>query len=261
MTRWGIDLLVGLLLWLLLGAALVATIKRRLEDGAGLRSLPARLRASLGALLALAVAFVVLPRSIGWFGFVDGRLVPIFLIVAALAAERSAMSRWVRAGWDSGVAVGAVAIVAIAWVASWRFQPEAAGWQDTVAAIHDRTLLLNLPLDPNSDVFTAHPFVHYDKLAVAEKPVVVSDVWFHQGTAIYPTPLNPASRLPAEYSESNLQRIDWSSYRLEDWDYVLVRTKPGAPGPQAPETLTLVSHDGGWWLYTTGRGAEVSSTQ
>ena len=111
--------------------------------------------------------------------------------------------------------------------------------------------LLNLPLDPNSDVFTAHPFIHYDKLVLAERPVVVSDVWFHQGTALYPTPENPALRLPPSYSSSALQGIDWPDYRLDDWDYVLIRTRPDAPEPQTPPALSLTEHRGGWWLYRT----------
>jgi hypothetical protein len=74
--------------------------------------------------------------------------------------------------------------------------------------------LLNLPLQPNSEIFTAHPFIHYDKLVLAERPVVVSDIWFHQGSALYPTRENPALRLPSTYSESNLRFIDWPAYDL-----------------------------------------------
>ena len=81
-------------------------------------------------------------------------------------------------------------------------------------------------------MFTAHPFVHYDKLVLADRPVVVSDVWFHQGSGIYPTADNPALRLPDTYSESDLRSIDWPAYRLADWDYVLIRTRPAASEPQ-----------------------------
>ena len=109
--------------------------------------------------------------------------------------------------------------------------------------------LLNLPLDPNSDYFTAHPFIHYDKLALADRPVVVSDVWFHQGSALYPTPANPALRLPASYSESDLKFIDWPAYHLEDWEFVLIRTRPSASQPYTPNDLTLDKHIGGWWLF------------
>ncbi len=243
MTRWGLDLAVGMALWVLLGGALLATVRARPGP------VTARLAGSLGALALLAGAFVALPRSVGWFGFVDGRLVPLVLATAALAVEREAMPRWARLGWDHGIPLAAIALVAIAWAASYRFQTEARGWRDVVAAIPEGSRLLNLPLDPDSDVFTAHPFVHYDKLAVAAKPVVVSDVWFHQGTALYPTAENPALHLPASYSESNLQWIDVPAYRFADWDYVLVRTRPGASRPPVPDALAPVLHEGGFWLF------------
>ena len=98
-------------------------------------------------------------------------------------------------------------------------------------------------------MFTAHPFVHYDKLVLAERPIVVSDVWFHQGSALYPTPKNPALRLPESYSESDLKRIDWPAYHLEDWDYVLIRTRPNASQPHTPVGVTLEEHRDGWWLF------------
>jgi hypothetical protein len=118
-----------------------------------------------------------------------------------------------------------------------------------LARVPAESRLLNLPVDPNSDVFTAHPFVHYDKLVLVDRPIVVSDIWFHQGSALYPTPQNPALRLPASYSESNLKFIDWPAYHLEDWDYVLIRTRPSAPQPSTPSRLALEEHRGGWWLF------------
>ena len=108
-----------------------------------------------------------------------------------------------------------------------------------------------MPLDPNSDIFTAHPFTHYDKLLLTERPAVVSDIWFHQGSALYPTKENPSLRLPASYNESDLHGVDWPAYRLEDWDYVLIRTRPESSAPATPESLSLAEHRGGWWLYKT----------
>jgi hypothetical protein len=134
-------------------------------------------------------------------------------------------------------------------VASYRFQDEAAGYKEVLAHVPAESRLLNLPLDPNSDVFTAHPFVHYDKLVLVDRPIVVSDVWFHQGSALYPTPYNPALRLPSSYSESNLKVIDWPAYHLDDWDYVLIRTRPSSPQPHTPDRLVLEEHRGGWWLF------------
>jgi hypothetical protein len=146
-------------------------------------------------------------------------------------------------------------LVAVLWVASLRFQEEATGWRSALAAIPAESRVLNLPVNPDSDVFTGHPFVHYDKLAMAARPTVVSDVWFHQGTAIYPTPDNPALRLPDSYSESDLRRVDWPLYRLGDWDYVLLRTRPGTEAPLVPPALELVTHPpgSGFWLFRVQR--------
>jgi hypothetical protein len=140
-------------------------------------------------------------------------------------------------------------MVTIALGASQLFQAEATGWHEVIDAVPANARLLNLPLDPNSSIFTAHPFVHYDKLVMTDRAAVVSDVWFHQGSAIYPTGDNPALHLPASYSESDLRFIDWPAYRLADWDYVLIRTRPTAAEPAVPDDLTLAVHRGGWWLY------------
>jgi hypothetical protein len=74
-------------------------------------------------------------------------------------------------------------------------------------------------------------------------------VWFHQGSALYPRPENPALRLPPDYVSSDLRTVDWPAYHLEDWDYVLLRTRPGADAPFTPAGLSLAEHRGGWWLY------------
>src|SRR5690606_5862540 len=138
-----------------------------------------------------------------------------------------------------GPPICAYVVTIVALVASHRFQDEARGYEEVLARIPAETTVLNLPLDPDSDIFTAHPFVHYDKLALAERPMVVSDVWFHQGSALYPTPHNPVLRLPSTYRESDLKAIEWPKYDLDDWDYVLIRTRPNAAAPTTPERLVL----------------------
>jgi hypothetical protein len=180
---------------------------------------------------------------------VDGRLLPLVLILALLGVRREALPRWLVRVADIGVPASAAALATVALVASYFFQQEAKGYREVLARVPAQSTLLNLPLDPNSDIFTAHPFIHYDKLILAERPVVVSDVWFHQGSALYPTASNPALRLPASYSESDLKFIEWSAYRLDDWQYVLIRTRPTASQPFAPEGLVLDEHIGGWWLF------------
>jgi hypothetical protein len=208
-------------------------------------------RALIACLVVLGATFLVLPHSIGWFGFVDGRLVPLVLLLAVMAVHRESLGRTLRAAYDRSGPLAACAMVSIALWASYAFQAEARGWHEVLAAVPSETRLLNLPVEPNSDIFSAHPFIHYDKLALAERPLVVSDLWFHQGTAVYPTADNPALRLPDSYSESDLKRIDWPAYHLEDWDYVLIRTTASAAKPDVPAALALAAHRGGWWLFRT----------
>jgi hypothetical protein len=252
MTRSGIDFLIsGILLSFTIVCAVV-TVRALGPRDAGAPEAPADVRHSRALYACAAViglAFLVLPHSVGWFGFVDGRLVPVALMLALLGVRRSTLPRALRLGLHYGAPVFAATIAVLAMVASYRFQEEAKGYKEVLARIPAESRLLNLPLDPNSDVFTAHPFVHYDKLVLVERPIVVSDVWYHQGSALYPTALNPTLRLPSSYSESNLKFIEWPAYHLEDWDYVLIRTRPHAPQPATPDGLVLEEHRGGWWLF------------
>ena len=268
MTRTGVDFALGLVVWALAIALTAATLRSLRAaaplQGEGDTDADERSRAHSRALFAcaacVAVAFLALPHAIGWFGFVDGRLVPVVLFLALMAARRPALGRALRAALDGGAPAIASAMAALALIASYRFQEEARGYKRVLAQVTENTRLLNLPLDPNSDIFTAHPFIHYDKLVLAERPIVVSDLWFHQGSALYPRPENPALRLPASYSESDLRGIDWPAYRLADWDYVLIRTRPDAAAPSTPAALALADHEGGWWLYRTGMPTTASVT-
>jgi len=255
LTRTGVDVAVGLLLWGLLGAAVVRTVQslspgrlhapldRATADSAS------HARSLLVALAGLAVAFLAFPYSIGWFGFVDGRLVPVLLLLALMGVRRDALGTALGRAFDACAPAAAFAMVAVALRASYLFQAEATGFHDVLARIPAHATILNLPVDPNSRVFTAHPFVHYDKLVLVDRDVVVSDLWFHQGSAVYPRAADPALRLPDTYSESDLREVDWPAYRLADWDYVLMRTRPEAPQPEVPLALTLDAHEGGWWLF------------
>jgi hypothetical protein len=246
MTRIGLDILVGVVVWVVVVAAVVTTGRSLAHEH---DTSAAHSRALVACAAVLALVFLALPHTVGWFGFVDGRLVPLVLFLGLMAVRRPALGQRLASAFDRLGEGAAWAMVAIALFASYRFQREAAGWREILADVPARARLLNLPLDPNSDVFTAHPFVHYDKLALADRPIVPSDVWFHQGTAIYPTAGNPSLRLPASYSESDLRVIDWPAYDLSDWDFVLIRTRPGAAEPGSPGALILADHRGGWWLY------------
>jgi hypothetical protein len=259
MTRTGIDIAIGAVLWVFLIAAVVMTARDRLVLDSGVASSretsKARnhSRALLAGALVIAAIFFALPHAIGWFGFVDGRLVPICLFLFVLAYRRQSIGS-LAVLIDKSAPILAFGMTSLVLLASYRFQAEARGYKEVLAQVPANSRLLNLPLEPNSAIFTAHPFVHYDKLVLAERPVVVSDVWFHQGSALYPTSENPATRLPSSYSESNLQILDWPAYRLNDWDFALIRTRPGSGAPPIPAALKLVEHSGGWWLYKIDHG-------
>jgi hypothetical protein len=247
-TRTGLDVLAACAIWVVVGLGALRTARGL----ARATHLEARSRAHSRALFwaagSIGAVFLVLPHSIGWFGFVDGRLVPLLLFLLLMALKRPLLGD-LEVPLDRLAPAAATLLVALALGGSYRFQDEARGYHEVLARVPAEARLLNLPLDPNSDVFTAHPFIHYDKLVLADRPIVVSDIWFHQGTALFPTAQNPALRLPSSYSESNLVRVDWPAYRFEDWNYVLIRTRPeGSPGP-VPDVLELDAHEGGWWLY------------
>jgi hypothetical protein len=262
LTRTGADVVVGILIWIVVLAATVATGRSlRVTNGAPIARVEmasmAHARALHVAAGCLALVFLALPHSIGWFGFVDGRLVPVLLFLLILAVRRPALGPTLAALFDRCAMGAGLAMVVIALAASHAFQKEAAGWRQVLGTVPPDARILNLPVEPTSAVFTAHPFVHYDKLALAEHPEVVSDVWFHQGSAIYPTAANPALALPPTYSESDLRFVDWPAYRLADWDFVLMRTRPTATEPAVPDELTLSAHNGGWWLFRTSRALDA----
>lgn len=245
-TRTGIDSSLAVLIWIVVGAATVATA-RSLSSANDVSAVHAR--GLLAAAAACALAFFALPHAIGWFGFVDGRFVPLVLMLCFMALRRPALGDRLQRVLDRGAIFAAALVTILALAASYRFQGEARGYEQVLGRVPAGARLLNLPIDADSDVFAAHPFIHYDKLVLADRPVVVSDLWFHQGTGVFPKPGNPALALPESYVPSDLKKVDWPAYRLEDWDYVLVRTRPAAHAPVTPAALELVEHDGGWWLY------------
>ncbi|MDB4997230.1 MAG: hypothetical protein JWM74_4662 [Myxococcaceae bacterium] len=258
-TRLGVDLGVGIALWGLVIAGTIATLRHlratRTETVNAATCVNAATAANshATALFACAagllVVFLVMPHEVGWFGFVDGRFVPMAMLLAFVAIRREALSP--RLASTFHIAAPMLSCVAVAWMwfASVGFQREAQGYREVFAAVPAQARLLNLPIDPDSDIFAGHPFVHYDKLIMISRPIVPSDVWFHQGTGIYPRPGNPVLALPADYKSSTIRHITWEHFRLTDWDYALVRTRPNASAPATPKELGLVMHQGGWWLY------------
>jgi len=249
MTRTGLDVAIGLVVWALAVGSAIGTVRGLRRGAVGHGDSRAHAAALLVCAACVLGAFVALPHAIGWFGFVDGRLVPLLLFLPFMAMRRADLGPWLRAALDRSAGPIAAALAALALIASYRFQSEARGYARVLGGLPEGARLLNLPLDPDSDVFTAHPFTHYDKLALVARPIVASDLWFHQGTAIYPRPGNPVLRLPASYVPSDMHQVDWKAYDLRDWDFVLVRTRPDAAEPEVPGRLSLAEHEGGWWLY------------
>ncbi len=260
-TRLGVDLGVGIALWGLAIAGTIATLRhlsatRGVRGGATAASSAnaataanSHVTALFACAAGLLVVFLVMPHEVGWFGFVDGRFIPMAMLLAFVAIRRDALSPRLAFTFDVGAPMLSCVAVAWMWFASVGFQREAQGYREVFAAVPAQARLLNLPIDPDSDIFAGHPFVHYDKLIMISRPIVPSDVWFHQGTGIYPRPGNPVLALPAEYKSSTIRHVTWEHFRLTDWDYALVRTRPNASAPETPKELGLVMHQGGWWLY------------
>jgi hypothetical protein len=254
MTRTGADVAVGVALWGVLLSCFVVTLRERASDRSD-DSSPSRGHSQALAWGAggAAIAFVLLPHAFRWFGFIDGRLVPIFLFLAILSVRRAALGARLGRILDALSPLAAFSMIGIAWLASYRFQAEARGYREVLAAVPPEAKVLNLPIDPSSQVFTAHPFVHYDKLVAVNEPVLLSDVWADRATALYPTEENPSVRLPPDYNSASLKRLDWPAYNLPEWSHVLIRTRPEATAPPTPEDLSLIVHVGGWWLYRNTR--------
>ena len=241
-TRFGVDVLIGLVL----AAGLVGAWRRVPAEAPGRGEVAA-------AWVAAALAFLVLPHFVGWFGFVDGRLVPLLALLPLLVVEvpeADAQGGRFALGprWPVLAAVGLIAVHGAALAA---FQREARGFEAVAAAVPAGARVLHLPVDGDSRVFTGHPFVHADKRLLLARPVVLSDLWFHQGTGVYPTRCNPVVRVPAAYREAHLGPLDWSTIDRRDWDFVLVRTQADAAAIEVPDDLRLVAREGGYWLYAS----------
>jgi hypothetical protein len=252
-TRFGVDIVVGLVLW---GVAIVGLYRAVRRPG------PQKVdacRDTTPFAIAAGVLFLVflgLPHTIGWFAFVDARLLPLILLLAVLAYPATRFTDNFLDRWATPlVASGAAVIIGQTLIASVLFQKEARGFREVTAAIPPEIRLLYLPVEPDSRIFVAHPFIHYDNLALADRPIVTSDLWFQQGTALYPTQNNPVRRLPESYVASDLKQVSWPDYHLDDWDFVLIRTSPTSTGWPVPLRLILEYHTGGWWLYRISQGS------
>lgn len=225
MTRYGADAAMSLPLWWLTARALAKAPADPIQRALRLQ------------IVTLLVGFTLAPHAVGWFGFLDARLLPLAMALACLLDLRP--SRW----WPIAACVN----LSSALIACVYFAHEATGATETLAKIPTGTRLLHLPIDPDSASFAVHPFLHYDKLAMLERPLLVSDLWTHQGSAVYPRPGSPVLTLPRT-PHSVISAPEWDRYRWQEWDYVLIRSR-AEPAP--PAQLRLEHHVGGFWLYRT----------
>ncbi|MFX7086586.1 hypothetical protein ABTI07_18490, partial [Acinetobacter baumannii] len=75
---------------------------------------------SIASLTTLCI-FAVLPHSIGWFGFVDGRLLPLTLMTGLLAIRPDIFSKRTQLTATLAAGLGAVTTVALLFFASYKF--------------------------------------------------------------------------------------------------------------------------------------------
>ncbi|NOU32047.1 MAG: hypothetical protein HOO96_29435 [Polyangiaceae bacterium] len=237
MTRYGVDTAAGIVLAIVVVALLVRSARG--DDRREAR------RAGAVAALFL-VAFAAMPRTIGWFGFADGRLVLPMLLMALVGARLGALGPRATRAFAVAAPVLALAVVATDHLALRRFRAECRGFSTVLAEIPAETSLLYFPTRTESDAFSGDPFRHFDKLAVAAHPTLVGELWAHQGAAIYLTADNPATRLPIAYTERNEKAPRDVPFDAGDWEMLLLRS---ASPPEVPSAYGLVRRDGDFWLF------------
>src|SRR6185369_1602502 len=92
-------------------------------------------RALFAGATVIGVVFFALPHAIGWFGFVDGRLVPLFLFLCLMGIRRPALPPVLAAAFDRVAPVVGFSMAALVLVASYRFQAEARGYREVLGTI------------------------------------------------------------------------------------------------------------------------------
>ncbi len=153
-TRTGVDVAIGLLIWL---AVIVAAVKSvRASENVSIATQGHIRSLCIASLVTLGV-FAVLPHTIGWFGFVDGRLLPLTLLTGLLAINPGAFSAKMQSWATRTAGIAAALIVALLLIASYKFQDEASGYAEILDAIPENSRILYFPLEPDSRILVGHP--------------------------------------------------------------------------------------------------------
>lgn len=239
-SRFGVDVALGLLLWgsIFVGAWTCWGRNNHWPSSVG------RKRVLRGG-LALLGLFLLLPHNAHWFGFVDGRLLPTSFLLVALALPEG----WWTARRRDAAALLTVAQCTVLATCVAMFQSEMQGFDDIAQALPNDMRVLNFPIDANSRYVVGHPFVHVDKLLVLKRPELLSDLWLHQGTGLYARDANPALHLPSQYASTQVQEgRALEGISLEEWDYALLRKESMVP-PPVPPGWEPRRQSGAWWLY------------
>jgi hypothetical protein len=254
LSRWGVDVLVAVVVWLLLGAATAATLRARpdaaIEDGGlAVEELMPQLRRRVLAGVAVVLGGLALlaPTRLGWFGSVDLRLLTTGLLLATLVVDPARQRRWLRRGLERASPALALAMTATLLAALAAFQGEARGPAEVLARVPAGARLLHLPVDPGSRVWAARPFLHADKQLLLDRDVVLSDLWQHAGSALRARPARGEASLPPLRLTATGD-VDWTAVDLARWDYALLRGSPGWRS-EAPQSLELVAARDGSWLF------------
>jgi hypothetical protein len=249
-SRLGVDVVAGGVIWLLLGAAVLATLRKHAGAEPPSNGQRAAVLLARTAVLLFVLALLA-PKRFDFFGSLDIRLATAALLVAMLAISPTVAQARLTVALRIVPPILGSAMVVTLLVAAAIFQREAAAGEPVLRRIPDHARVLYLPVQPYSRVWAAMPFFHFEKRLLFDRDVLVGNVWLHQGTALRPTSrgLGPLTVTPVATADGE---VPWADYDLRPWEYVLVRNaRPDAPR-DAPAVLLLLASRGGMHLYRNG---------
>jgi hypothetical protein len=222
------------------GCAMVALLL-----AAGLR--PSRERLRWVPFAVAAACYALMPWAAVNVAYLNQRFA-VFLIPLALvgfdAGPRRVPARWLQVA-TLALVLGVIGHNAVRF---HRFDAEARGFKQIVAATGPAPRLLYLPFDAGVPGFETLPFLHFSAYIQAERGGTINFSGASTaGTVIqYRAGRAPGTRYRLHQQP---QLFDW---RVDgDHDHFLVRTS--APDPRelfpAEVPLRLAAHVGRWWLF------------